>query len=344
MRNNKETDNPAITVFMAAYNSGRFIKASIQSVIAQGFDDFELLIINDGSTDDTLAIIEKFDDPRIRVLNNNTNKGLTYTRNRGWQEAKGKYLAILDSDDIALPDRLHVQYTFMETNPDVAICGGQAIIVDENDREIGMYPVPINNEYLKEQTIFRNVFVNPSCIIRIDIIRKLGGYFDYAPAEDFELSLRILMTYRGANLGVPLIKYREHMGNASIRSGKVIEQEKRIISNIHKNLGVPITDRLVKIHHAIFLWRTEECSLYDIRELFLSLILTNRKRNIYDHSYLEALIFDRWMMLLRNHKKLISALPLYFDKILFQWRFFSWRDFRKMTKSSIKGVVTGKKV
>jgi glycosyltransferase involved in cell wall biosynthesis len=113
---------PKITVFMAAYNSENYISDSIKSILDQSFSDFELLIINDGSTDLTVDIIEKFNDPRIRLVHNDKNRGLTYTRNVALTEALGEYIAILDSDDIAVKNRLELQYNFFQQHPEYALC------------------------------------------------------------------------------------------------------------------------------------------------------------------------------------------------------------------------------
>ena len=101
---------PIVTVFMAAYNAAQFIEKSIQSILNQTFNDFELLIVDDGSTDNTLEIIRSFTDDRITIIENKINRGLIYTRNLAIQYARGTYLAIQDSDDISLPNRLERQF------------------------------------------------------------------------------------------------------------------------------------------------------------------------------------------------------------------------------------------
>lgn len=137
---------PQITVFMAAYNQADFIKQSIDSILTQSFSDFELIVVNDGSTDDTAIIVESFTDNRIRLVNNDGNKGLIYTRNRLLTLARGEYIAILDGDDIAQPDRLKLQYNFLSANPEIALCGGHATIIDENGDKTGdQLMVPVDN-------------------------------------------------------------------------------------------------------------------------------------------------------------------------------------------------------
>lgn len=129
--------HPKITVFMAAYNQADFIQQSINSVLTQSFSDFELIIVNDGSIDNTTTIVESFNDNRIRLVHNDGNKGLIYTRNRLLTLAQGEYIAILDGDDIAYQDRLKLQYNFLLANPEVVLCGGHAAIINEHGNKTG---------------------------------------------------------------------------------------------------------------------------------------------------------------------------------------------------------------
>lgn len=336
--NHNIVTSPVITVFMATYNSSRYIAASVQSILNQSFSDFELLIVNDGSTDDTITIVKSFDDPRIRILNNDVNRGLTYTRNRGLKEAKGEYFAILDSDDIAMKDRLLLQYDFMKNNPNVVLCGGQAMLINDNDDEIGLYSVPTDVHNLREQMVFRNIFINPACMMRTEIVRQIGGYRDYAPAEDFDLFLRLVNKYQTDNLESVLIKYRVHASNASGKDSPVRLQERRIIQNIHRYVGLETDESLVDVHHAIFLSIADRYTLNDIRHLLKGLKIANNGTMVYDKSFFNYFLFERWLSFLRSRKVKMNALSLYFDSTLFEWRLFTFKDFRRMLKLSIKGV------
>ena len=115
--------NPKVTVLMPVYNGEKYLKEAITSILLQTFDDFEFLIINDGSSDASVDIIQSFRDPRIRLVHNDTNIGLIATLNKGLKLAHGKYVARMDQDDISLPRRLEKQTYFMDNNPDVGVCG-----------------------------------------------------------------------------------------------------------------------------------------------------------------------------------------------------------------------------
>src|SRR4030088_1747169 len=124
-----QTDHPKITVLMPVYNAGKYIRDAIDSVLSQTFSDFELLIINDGSTDDAEKIIESFNDPRISVINQ-SNKGIAIALNTGLQLARAPYIARFDADDICYEDRLKVQYRFITANPEYIIAGSAADYID----------------------------------------------------------------------------------------------------------------------------------------------------------------------------------------------------------------------
>lgn len=114
---------PLVTVFISCYNRQNFIRESLESVLKQSYKNIEILIIDDCSTDDTLKILAEYQDDRIIILKNSTNMGIPYTRNKGLQNATGKYFAILDSDDICTEDRIEKQVTYLEENQDVVAVG-----------------------------------------------------------------------------------------------------------------------------------------------------------------------------------------------------------------------------
>lgn len=156
-----------ITVFIPLYNAENYIKKTIQSVLNQTYKNFEILIINDASTDQSVSIVESFSDDRIRLIHNDTNKGICYTRQRGVIEARGKYIAILDADDIAMPNRLEKQFAFLEKNPEIAVCGSDAYFIDENDQPINhKHDINFDSKIIKIENLFANQFINSSALIR----------------------------------------------------------------------------------------------------------------------------------------------------------------------------------
>jgi len=324
---------PTVTVFMAVFNGGKYIKEAIKSILTQNFTDFELLIVNDGSTDNTLDIIAEFNDPRIRLLHNEGNKGLTYTRNRGLREAKGKYFAVLDSDDIAMPSRLKIQVTFMNANPDIAICGGQAIFIDANSKEIKGYEVPVSNN-LSHQLVLHNIFINSTLMIKTAVMKELGGYREMSPAEDYDLSFRIALKHQVANLSDKLVAYREHGNNTSkIQIDKLNNALGRIIEHIHLSLNIPIDNYNIKIHQNVLNFDVKSTDLSEFERLLTILRASNNLNNIYPTTIFNKFLFETWFKLLRE-KKAKNIILLYFKNPFFERSFITAKQLRKIIKQA----------
>lgn len=322
---------PAITVFMAVFNGAKYIREAIVSILTQDFDDFELLIVNDGSTDNTLEVIAEFKDPRIRLLHNDGNKGLTFTRNHGLKEAKGKYFAILDSDDIAISGRLKLQLNFMNANPNVAICGGQAKFIDAENNEIKRYVVPIGGN-LSYQLVIYNILINSTLMMKTDIMREVGGYRDMSPAEDYDLSFRIGLKYQIANLNNKLVEYREHGNNTSrLQTEKLNDALSRIIADIHYHLGIQTDRHLINIHQHLLNSNFAPIALDKFEELLKKLKDANKLSKIYSVALFDKFLFDTWFSILRA-KKEKRILKLYFQKPLFDWSFVTFKQLRKIIK------------
>jgi len=203
------SSEPQITVLMPAYNAGQYIAEAIKSVLQQTFANFELLIINDGSTDDTAAIVGSFDDDRI-ILINQDNKGVAGALNTGLHLSKAPYIARFDADDICYPNRLAVQSQFMMAHPECHIIGSATDYVDKDGNHIFNFKGPslpeagINNSSYKTCP-----FIHSSVFYRKDSILEQGGYNIYAHTfEDHLLWLKVLKRYKGYNMPESLIKVR----------------------------------------------------------------------------------------------------------------------------------------
>lgn len=201
---------PAVSIILPVYNAGKFLKATIQSVLAQTFTDFELIIINDGSTDLSEEIIQKFTDPRIIYLYQN-NQGLGQTLANALQMARGNLIARQDADDIALPTRLEKQIEFMRNHPEIVLLGTWADIIDENDQlQPYVHQHPVDHHTLKLDLVFNNPFVHSSVVFRYREVNELGGYSKRRNfLEDFDLWSRLSHRYQVANLPETLLLYRE---------------------------------------------------------------------------------------------------------------------------------------
>lgn len=205
-----------VSVLMCVYNSERFLREAIESVLQQTFTDFELLIVNDGSTDNSVKIIESYTHPRIRVLHQIINQGITKCRRLGLEKAKGEYIAILDSDDLALPSRLKKQVSFLDHNPDMNLIGSWTEIIDEAGKKIGIRRGSTDPLIIKWMLGFNNCIANSSILFRREAALHIRAYhFDSPACEDYDTLIKF------NNLGgigcIPevLVYIREHKNRLS---------------------------------------------------------------------------------------------------------------------------------
>ena len=212
---------PKISVIMSAYNSAQYIGESISSVLNQTFRDFELIIVNDYSTDNTLEVIKTYSvqDYRIVVINNDSNLQQAISRNKAAKIARGEYIAILDSDDISLPHRLEVQYDYSRKHPDIVLIGCGAEIINDSGSVIGRKHPSSDLNKLKFELTTTNPIVHSGVFYKKTTVDSLGGYNNnYLHSEDYKLySDLINKDHKITNLPNILIKYR-HSSSAISRT------------------------------------------------------------------------------------------------------------------------------
>ncbi len=225
------TNAPTISVIMPAYNAASYVGEAIASILAQTFADFELIIVDDGSTDTTDEVIRSFRDLRIRHLTQ-TNQGISAALNNGIAQARGELIARMDADDVSLPERFAKQVAFLRNNKSIGLVGTWATIMSETGAPVGALEHPTDDERIRYALLFDTPFVHPSMMMRRELFAIVGGY-DGAPSifEDFNLWSRMVPHTRGANIPEHLLRYRlvgtslSHIGNA--RSERVLEQRRR---------------------------------------------------------------------------------------------------------------------
>lgn len=204
---------PKVSVLMPVYNGERYLREAIESILGQRFTKFELLIIDDGSTDRSWEIIRSYDDPRIRLIKNVKNIGLIKTLNSGLALARGEYLARQDQDDISHPARLEKQLAYLNSHPEIALIGTKVNPIDWRGRKIKAYGYCIVSGELaiRWYSMFNSPFAHPSVMMRTEIVRDMGGYDERFPAcEDYDLFSRIIAEHGATNLEEALIDYRCH--------------------------------------------------------------------------------------------------------------------------------------
>ncbi|WP_439697630.1 glycosyltransferase family 2 protein [Mucilaginibacter sp. AW1-7] len=200
---------PQITVLMPAYNAGKYIGDAITSVLEQTFADFELLIINDGSTDNTIDVVRSFDDQRIVVIYQD-NKGIAGALNNGLKYARAPYIARFDADDICYPERLQLQYDFMVANPEYSVIGSAADYIDMEGHFLFTHKPPaFDNDEIQQLKYSVCPFIHSCVFYKKDMVISKGGYNEHAYSfEDHFLWVNILKDQKACNLALPLIKVR----------------------------------------------------------------------------------------------------------------------------------------
>jgi glycosyltransferase involved in cell wall biosynthesis len=212
--------NLKITVLMSVYNGEKYLREAIDSILNQTFTDFEFLIINDGSTDSSRDIILSYRDPRIRLVDNERNIGLTKSLNRGLNVARGEYIARIDADDISMPNRLDVQYNYMKDDPNLAICASSYEQIDENENSLKIIEGYLECEQLYYFHTFANWLAHSSIMFKKSIALQVNGYDDkLIRAQDYDLWYRISRMGKVIQIDEVLLKLRIHQENISSKYG-----------------------------------------------------------------------------------------------------------------------------
>jgi len=218
-----EPQTPRISVVMSVYNGAKYLHYALHSIVNQTYKNFEFIIIDDGSTDETWNILNKCCDDRLKLIRRNKNEGLVSGLNRGIEEARGEYIARMDADDIALPKRFETQVNFLDHNDKVVALGTRAIRINDKGRIINDI-VSINDPKRVRLYLERgfNPMIHSSIMMRKKIVRELGGYRDaFKHAEDYDLWLRMLGLGDICNLRDRLMLYRSNI--SGIRLNNIID-------------------------------------------------------------------------------------------------------------------------
>lgn len=243
-------DKPLVTVVMPAYNTEKYIQAAILSILDQSYEHLELIIIDDASTDDTYAICRNFlKDPRVSILQNEINSGIVCSRNKGIAVAKGHYIAILDSDDIALPQRLEKQVRYLQEHPELAAIGSFYEVIDHAGRRQTSIKLPYKSIDIATFLLF-NVSFCHSTLMMTAVVAKTYQYkkgFDII--EDYEIAYRISRDLPIGNLPDYTVQYRVHGSNISIeKKERLLYLRKKIDKRVLEDLGIPFTEDELELH------------------------------------------------------------------------------------------------
>lgn len=229
-------EQPLVSILMLTYNRAGYLAAAIDSVLKQTYQHWELIVIDDGSTDETARILQGYQDARITYHQHADNKGLMARRRESLSYITGSYAAILDSDDIWTSEqKLEKQVTFMETYPECAVVGSFITHIDETGREIGRNRYGTTDSVIRNHLLVRNQFAHSSELLRSSYLKLTAGYRDIVPGEDLDLYLQLGQYGTFANLPEYLVSYRIHQESSSVRKTKVAASVMSVIGRHRHN-------------------------------------------------------------------------------------------------------------
>lgn len=224
-------NSPKVTVLMPVYNTEKYLRDAIESILDQTYSDFDFIISDDGSTDNSLEIIRSYNDSRIRIVRHKENLGLISTLNEGIYLASTDLIARMDADDISYPDRLEKQVVAFENNSKLVLIGSDVDIINEYGKLISYEPKPTNPNSIKIILSIICPIAHPTVVFKKEPVIKRGGYNNYYVAEDYDLWTRLVEDGELSNLPIPLLKYRINTEGESLQKNNIQQINSRIISN-----------------------------------------------------------------------------------------------------------------
>lgn len=279
---------------MAVYNGEKFLEQAIDSILLQTFAEFELLIINDGSTDRTDEIIRNYQDSRLTYIINTQNIGCVLSLNKGLSLAKTDLIARMDADDISEPTRLEKQFNFLRDNPEIDIVGSHINFIDETSKKIGSHIYPISNNEIKASVLFGSPFAHPCVMFRNEKFKALDLVYrqEYHYAEDYDLWQRVLTELNGANYDEILLDYRissSQVSNKHYHHQQIAD--KKIKINALRTLGLNLqTISYLDIFLQDAFEPTQAKNFNYILSSLSELLNANRRLKIYDNNILEIYV------------------------------------------------------
>lgn len=313
---------PKVSILMPVYNADKYLNEAVDSILNQTFKDWELIIINDGSTDRSRELLSQIADNRVIIVDNEKNLGLIDTLNKGINHCKGEYIARMDADDISIPERIEKQVQFMDNHPRHIMCGTNALVIDNNGKVTGKIRNLTDNRFLQINLLFSNPFIHPSMMIRSDILKNNLYDKQYKHIEDYELWCRIALLGEVANLENDLLFYRWHDSNISVINAETqIRSKKEINKRQLERFGLSPDDNELYAHNITFnlyhLGAKQEISvdrINDVEEWFNKLSIQNKRLNLFPQTDFIAFICSRWLVLCLSQKRYSRILNPKFAK------------------------------
>ena len=291
------TMESAITVLMPNYNNEKFLKEAIDSVLNQTFKNFIFLIVDDGSTDIGIEIINSYSDSRIVLLKKENNSGIVDSLNLGLEKINTKYFIRMDGDDISTPDRFQLLYDFMEKNPNIGVCGSN-IMTFGNSNELWKYST--SKDKIKARLIFNGGVGHASCIFRTMVLKNNTIQYSntYPYMEDYDLFSRLKAVTDFANIDKALYYYRILEHNSTVKNiHSIFDRYRNIYKKIISELNIDINQKNIEIHLEFFIKSTISFKIKEYKEYVDFLIEKNKENKIYPIIAFSEILHEKWEQL-----------------------------------------------
>jgi glycosyltransferase involved in cell wall biosynthesis len=274
--------SPLVSILIPVYNAQQFLKETIDSIIKQTYTNLEIILINDGSTDDSEKIILSYADTRIKYYKNETNLKLIKTLNKGLALCTGKYIARIDADDVALGNRIERQVAFMEANENSLASGCFANFIDATNTQNGVWKFNTNFDKMKLDLLFGSCIIHPTAIFKADVFTKYNITFDenYLHAEDAKFWYDISLVGALANLPEVLLNYRVHEQQITVTKAKqMYETVTRLLCLQLNEANISVNEELKKVLNDVIVFDYKMTSIHfnEICNLFVKYINWNKQ-------------------------------------------------------------------
>ncbi|MBC7387965.1 MAG: glycosyltransferase family 2 protein [Opitutaceae bacterium] len=333
---------PLVSVILPVYNGSLYLREAVSSILTQDLSDIELIVINDASSDESDLVLKEFTDKRIIHITNAINIGLASTLNLGIAEAKGKFIARMDQDDIAQPQRLRLQAKAFLDDDNLGLCGSNFQAFGPHGVQTSDYPT--NHDKIFTNLLFYNCIAHPTVMFKKEVFKKNGLFYDkeFDWAEDLDLWTKARHVTKFVNLNRPLLRYR--INNTSMMASgfskvhnTVNAINKRSLMELGINASNTILDLHLKIgHHLIN--PLDEIQTKDTGDHLWNIILHNRDVKVYNEHDLKEAIATFWHPLLLNipeHSR-IELLNLEISNFLNSSKILQWKLRGQILKNRLK--------
>lgn len=285
---------------MPVYNGSQYIASSIQSILNQSFVDFELIIFDDGSSDESAMIADTFKDNRIRIIHNAENRGVVAARNELLHQARGQYYAFFDADDLAQPEKFRIQIEWLRNHPQFVMLGSSVRLIDSQGRKRGHWKLGKNPSKAKALMIFQNYFVNSAVVFRAEAVQNGKFPQGFEICEDYHFWWKLQQKGEIYNLPHFLCDYRLHSESLTGSQPDVLSAcDRKLYKIILEDIGIQATEEEIHLHMMLKSGQAPGSpqSIRKFQRWIIKVCHTAAANGFINNSTAHWLAFNRWLKL-----------------------------------------------